>query len=151
MAPNYNSRATKIAMVVQGCGDIEMACPHLSHESGEEEEREREWGREEERERGRERGHSRERGEEQGHSYSQVRSRACRGDVFVIPASHPVVAVASSNNNLQLLCFGIRAEDNRKIYLAGKPILSVIIFYLFYSKKEMTITTIDMTADLVPV
>jgi Cupin len=135
MAPNYNSRATKITMVVQGCADIEMACPHLSRQSREEEERESEWEGEEERERRREREHRRERGEER-HSYSLIRSRVCCGDVFVIPASHPVVAVASGNKNAQLLCFGIRAEDNRKIYLAGKLTTSVIKFHLFLLEKE---------------
>ncbi|KAJ1701268.1 hypothetical protein LUZ63_001047 [Rhynchospora breviuscula] len=133
MAPKYNSRATKIAIVVQGCGDFEMACPHVSRESGEEEERGREWEREEEserewrRERGREREHESERGERgsprietEGHTYSPVRSRVCHGDVFVIPAAHPVVAVASRDNNLQILCFGIKAEDNMQVFLAGK-------------------------------
>lgn len=147
MAPNYNSRATKIAMVVEGCGDFEMVCPHLSHESGEEEEIEREWGREEERERqwekerGREREHGRERGEEEGHSYQLVRSRACRGDVFVIPASHPVVALAS-RDSLQILCFGIRAEDNRKIFLAGNLIKNVVNLCPFYWKLDINITVL---------
>lgn len=148
MAPNYNSRATKIAMVVQGCGDFEMACPHLSRESREEEEREREWGREEEREREWERERGRERGEDEGHSYQLVRSKACRGDVFVIPASHPVVAVASRDNNLQILCFGIKAEDNRKIFLAG----NLIIYVPFYWKLGISITLSRfMLPDLVPV
>lgn len=125
MAPKFNSRAIKIAMVVHGCGEVEMACPHLSHESGEEEERGREWGREEEgerewgREREREGGrHGRDTDEEQERRYKLVQSRGCSGDVFIIPASHPVTVVAS-RGNLQVLCFGINAENNQIIFLAG--------------------------------
>jgi mannose-6-phosphate isomerase-like protein (cupin superfamily) len=32
--PYYNSRATKISVVVEGEGFFEMACPHLSSSSG---------------------------------------------------------------------------------------------------------------------
>ncbi|URE22804.1 Cupin [Musa troglodytarum] len=52
--------------------------------------------------------------------YRTVRSQVSRGSVFVIPPGHPVTAVADANENLQVLCFGIRAGRNRKYYLAGK-------------------------------
>ncbi|XP_073005577.1 vicilin Cor a 11.0101-like [Typha latifolia] len=99
MAPNYNSRSTKIALVVQGSGYFEMACPHISKEL--EESYERKY-------------------KEHGQSYHLVRSQVRRGSVFVIPASHPVAAVASKNENLLVLCFGTRAENNDKFFLAGK-------------------------------
>ncbi|OAY67862.1 Vicilin-like antimicrobial peptides 2-2 [Ananas comosus] len=112
MAPNYNSRAIKIAFVVQGSGYMEMACPHISKQKGSrrrgggesEEEREKE-GEEE---------------QEEGPRYQLVKSEVRRGSVFVIPPGHPVVAVASPNENLQVLCFGIRAENNEKFFLAGR-------------------------------
>nr|CAD1819781.1 unnamed protein product [Ananas comosus var. bracteatus] len=112
MAPNYNSRAIKIAFVVQGSGYMEMACPHISKQKGSrrrgggesEEEREKE-GEEE---------------QEEGPRYQLLKSEVRRGSVFVIPPGHPVVAVASPNENLQVLCFGIRAENNEKFFLAGR-------------------------------
>ncbi|KAJ8458937.1 hypothetical protein OPV22_031863 [Ensete ventricosum] len=52
--------------------------------------------------------------------YRTVRSRVSRGSVFVIPAGHPVAAVAARNENLEVLCFGVRAAQNRKYYLAGR-------------------------------
>ncbi|RRT52424.1 hypothetical protein B296_00028025 [Ensete ventricosum] len=101
MAPSYNSRATKLAMVVEGRGHFEMVCPRRSGEArGSEDATEPE-------------GQQRDR-------YRAVRSQVSRGSVFVIPPGHPVTAVAAANENLQVLCFGIRAGRNRKHYLAGK-------------------------------
>lgn len=40
--------------------------------------------------------------------------------MVVVPAGHPFVAVASNNQNLQLLCFEVNAQDNEKFTLAGK-------------------------------
>ncbi|KAJ3668889.1 hypothetical protein LUZ60_010839 [Juncus effusus] len=110
MAPNYNSRSTNIAIVIQGSGYIEMTCPHLSKDEGE---RGRRWEGEEEEE-------EEERGQERSSRYKLVRSRLHHGSVFVIPASHPVITVASRDENLQILCFGIKAENNWKYFLAGK-------------------------------
>lgn len=39
---------------------------------------------------------------------------------MVIPAGHPFVAVASNNQNLQLMCFVVHANDNEYHTLAGK-------------------------------
>ncbi|URE27275.1 Cupin [Musa troglodytarum] len=101
MAPSYNSRATKLAMVVEGRGHFEMVCPRRSGEArGSEDATEPEG--------------------QQRVRYRTVRSQVSRGSVFVIPPGHPVTAVADANENLQVLCFGIRAGRNRKYYLAGK-------------------------------
>lgn len=94
-APHYNSKATKIAVVVDGEGYFEMACPHLSQRP----ERQRET--------------------KIGTSYQTVRSRLTAGTVVVIPAGHPFVAVASNNRNLQVLCFEVNAYNNQKFTLAG--------------------------------
>jgi hypothetical protein len=83
--PYYNSRATKISVVIEGEGFFEMACPHLSS-SG---------------------------------SYQKVSGRLRRGVVFVAPAGHPVAVIASQNNNLQVLCFEVKAHGNFRFPLAG--------------------------------
>ncbi|XP_064979401.1 vicilin Jug r 6.0101-like [Musa acuminata AAA Group] len=101
MAPNYDTRSTKLAMVVEGRGYIEMACPHRSAEGRTTQEETGSQG-------------------EQRVRYRTVRSRVSRGSVFVIPAGHPAAVVAAANENLQVLCFGIRSENNRRYYLAGR-------------------------------
>uniref|UniRef100_A0A803MFJ7 Cupin type-1 domain-containing protein n=1 Tax=Chenopodium quinoa TaxID=63459 RepID=A0A803MFJ7_CHEQI len=75
--PYYNSRATKIAVVLNGKGYFEMACPHINSELRE-------------------------------------------GTVFVVPPSHPFVTVASEDENLEVICFEINAENNHKFPLAGQ-------------------------------
>ncbi|CAL9777150.1 unnamed protein product [Musa acuminata subsp. burmannicoides] len=101
MAPNYDTRSTKLAMVVEGRGYIEMACPHRSAERRRTQEETGSQG-------------------EQRVRYRTVRSRVSRGSVFVIPAGHPAAVVAAANENLQVLCFGTRSENNRRYYLAGR-------------------------------
>ncbi|CAL9086830.1 unnamed protein product [Musa acuminata var. zebrina] len=101
MAPSYNSRATKLAMVVEGRGHFEMVCPRRSGDARRSEDATEPEG-------------------QQRVRYRTVRSEVSRGSVFVIPPGHPVTAVAAANENLQVLCFGIRAGRNRKCYLAGK-------------------------------
>ncbi|WVZ60844.1 hypothetical protein U9M48_010811 [Paspalum notatum var. saurae] len=111
MAPSYSTRATKIAVVVEGSGFFEMACPHLSPSPSQRLERGREWGREEEEE------------EEQKSSrsgYRQVKSRVREGSVIVIPAGHPTTLVAGEDKNLAVLCFGVNANFDEKVFLAGK-------------------------------
>ncbi|KAI4372651.1 hypothetical protein MLD38_010854 [Melastoma candidum] len=53
-------------------------------------------------------------------TYQTVRSSLTRGTTFIIPAGHPVVSMASKNNNLQIVCFEINAENNVRFPLAGK-------------------------------
>lgn len=107
-APFYNTRSTKLSMVVNGEGYFEMACPHVSGEGEERREREEEEGERRE-------GQGRQR---QVH-YQKMRSRLSCGTAFLVPAGHPVSIVASGNQNLQLICFEINARDNRRLFLAG--------------------------------
>ncbi|KAF8401727.1 hypothetical protein HHK36_012673 [Tetracentron sinense] len=106
MAPFYNTRSTKVVLVDGGNGYFEMACPHLASQrqgppqGGEEQEQEQE--------------------QEGGVHYQKVRSRLSPQTVFVIPAGHPVAIVASQNENLQLVVFGINAKDNQRNFLAGR-------------------------------
>ncbi|KAF8016754.1 hypothetical protein BT93_H2088 [Corymbia citriodora subsp. variegata] len=111
MVPHYNSKSTMVVVVVEGYGWFEMACPHLArtqHRWGSGGEREQE--EEEERE------------TEQGGSarYQKVTSQLSPGDVFVIPAGHPISIVAYQNKNLRMVGFGINAHKNQRIFLAGK-------------------------------
>ncbi|KAA8550838.1 hypothetical protein F0562_002522 [Nyssa sinensis] len=100
-APVYSSRATKISIVTDGEGYFEMACPHLSSsESG---------------------GSEGPQGQRKSSpSYRRVSGHLRRGTVVVVPAGHPIVAVASNNQNLQLVCFEINARNNEKFPLAGR-------------------------------
>ncbi|XP_055814241.1 vicilin Cor a 11.0101-like [Solanum dulcamara] len=101
LGPIYSSRSTNIAVVVDGEGYFEMACPHLASESG------RQQG-------------SEEREPRIGLSYQKVSSKLRRGMVLAIPAGHPFVAVASTNQNLQIFGFNINARDNEIVPLAGR-------------------------------
>lgn len=112
-APFYNSKATKIAVVVEGEGYFEMACPHLSQSQSQRQSRR---GQEQEQE---EYSHRR-RGETTTTSYQTVRSRLRTGTVVVVPAGHPFVAVASNNQNLQIVSFKVNADNNEQFTLAGK-------------------------------
>ncbi|XP_072955843.1 vicilin Cor a 11.0101-like [Typha angustifolia] len=106
MAPFYNSRATKILLVTEGNGHIEIVCPHLAGRQG----RTRKGGqREEEQE-----------GGQQGQRYQLVQGRVSTGSVVVVPPGHPTVDVASRDQNFQAVCFEIRAENNERIFLAGR-------------------------------
>ncbi|KAJ8547543.1 hypothetical protein K7X08_011129 [Anisodus acutangulus] len=101
LGPIYSSKATKIAVVVDGEGYFEMACPHLASESG------RSQG-------------SQERETRIGASYQKVHSRLRRGMVLIIPAGHPFVTVASTNQNLQIFFFNVNARNNEIVPLAGR-------------------------------
>ena len=119
MAPSYSTRATKIAIVVEGSGYFEMACPHVS---GRSERREREHGRRRE-ERGREEEQEEEeeeRGGQKSRGYSQVRAQIREGSVIVLPAAHPATLVAGNDGNLAVVCFGVRANHDEKVFLAGR-------------------------------
>ncbi|CAN1233185.1 Vicilin Cor a 11.0101 [Linum perenne] len=92
--PFYNSKAMKIAYVVEGEGYLEMACPHISpssssHGSGQ-------------------------------MTYGKVRSQLNKGTVFVVPTGHPVAMVASRHESLQIVCFAVNGQGNFKFSLAGK-------------------------------
>ncbi|KAJ4822089.1 hypothetical protein Tsubulata_041574, partial [Turnera subulata] len=83
-------------------------CPHVSSQSQEEEYERR-------------RGPSGRRGEQEETSrFEKITSHLSPGDVFIIPAGHPVALLASENNNLRTLGFGINARFNQRNFLAGK-------------------------------
>ncbi|GJN23052.1 hypothetical protein PR202_gb10668 [Eleusine coracana subsp. coracana] len=124
MAPSYSTRATKIAVVVQGSGYFEMACPHVSSSSRRSSRehgsrRREEWGREEEEEEEEEGHHEQEEEKSRRGGYTQVRSRIQAGSVIVVPAGHPTVLVAGQEENLAVLCFGVHAGSDEKVFLAG--------------------------------
>ncbi|XP_050235909.1 vicilin Pis v 3.0101-like [Mercurialis annua] len=105
--PYYNSRATKIAIVLDGEGYFEMACPHVRGGGGD---RSRE---QEKRER-------REQEKKEGQRFTKISSRLRSGTVFIVPAGHPVAAVASENSHLTVVCFEVNAKGNTRFSLAGK-------------------------------
>ncbi|XVE73094.1 hypothetical protein DITRI_Ditri11bG0090100 [Diplodiscus trichospermus] len=85
----YNSRATKMAIVVAGEGYFEMACPRVSSKSSDQQSQDtRSSGR-----------------KKSGPSYQKISSSLRPDTVFIVPAGHPFVTVASGNNNLEILCF----------------------------------------------
>lgn len=120
IAPNYNTEATKIAIVVRGDGEVQIVCPHVSRrqEEGRGREEQEGRGREEEEGRGRREGKEEEEEEQQQH-YRRVESEVSCGTTYIVPAGHPSVAVSSRNQNLEVLCFEINARNNQKTWLAG--------------------------------
>ncbi|KAG2571249.1 hypothetical protein PVAP13_7KG013900 [Panicum virgatum] len=121
MAPSYSTHANKLVVVVEGSGHFEMACPHLSGGQSSSSQRRgrghggRECGGEEEEGEGREE----QEGEHKSRGYKQVRSRIKVGSVMVIPPGHPTTLVAGDDKNLAVLCFGINARHDEKVFLAG--------------------------------
>ncbi|KAG8097732.1 hypothetical protein GUJ93_ZPchr0013g35841 [Zizania palustris] len=112
-APFYNTRSVKIAYVLAGEGEAEIVCPHLSSRRGGSEHGKGKWQEEEESE------GKHEEEEEVGQGYETVRARLSPGMAFVVPLGHPIVAVASHDSNLQIVCFDVHAENNDRVYLAG--------------------------------
>ncbi|XP_010256229.1 PREDICTED: vicilin-like antimicrobial peptides 2-2 [Nelumbo nucifera] len=123
--PYYNSRATKVAVVIEGNGYYEMACPHSSSSSG---------GRH-----GGSEGGSSSRfhhhQDQGGVRYRKMSGFLAPESVFLVPAGHPVVTVASSGQNLQIVCFEIKGEKNEKYMVAGE---NNIIKYLEKEAKELS-------------
>ncbi|RWR85231.1 vicilin-like protein antimicrobial peptides 2-2 precursor [Cinnamomum micranthum f. kanehirae] len=111
-APYYNSRATKVAVVLDGSGYFEMTCPHLAGRRSREEGEQGRQGEESE--------PGRREGEEESVSYQKVSAKLSPGDVYVVPAGHPFVNVADKDQELRIVCFEINAEDNKKYMLAGQ-------------------------------
>ncbi|PHT85900.1 hypothetical protein T459_08006 [Capsicum annuum] len=88
--PHYNTRASWLVMVVEGKGRFEMACPHLGSQS-----------------------------QRQGH-YQKVQGSLSVGDVFVIPARHPLKIIANEGSNLRMAGFAVNGHCNRLNFLAGQ-------------------------------
>ncbi|CAM0875548.1 unnamed protein product [Alopecurus aequalis] len=136
-APYYNTQSVKIAVVLEGEGEVEIVCPHLSQDSerrrseeGRSERGKGRWHEEEDDEREQQQ-HQGGRGSEseseseqqqQQQRYETIRARVSRGSAFVVPPGHPVVEISSSrgSSNLQVVCFEIRAQNNDRVFLAGK-------------------------------
>ena len=99
LLPNYNSRAIVIVTVTEGKGDFELVGQRNENQGKEND-------KEEEQE------------EETSKQVQLYRAKLSPGDVFVIPAGHPVAINASSD--LNLIGFGINAENNERNFLAGE-------------------------------
>nr|DAD26215.1 TPA_asm: hypothetical protein HUJ06_027683 [Nelumbo nucifera] len=97
LAPLYNTRLTRIAFVVKGSGWWEMACLHISSQN----------------QRGRE-------GEGDGVQYEKGNSRVSSNTGFIIPLGHVFTVVASEKENLQIIVFGVNAQDNKRNFIARK-------------------------------
>ncbi|XXG73703.1 hypothetical protein AAC387_Pa07g2572 [Persea americana] len=100
-APYYNSKAIKVALVVDGKGYVEIVSPYVSDRSRQ--------GREEER--------------EESVSYQRLSAQLSDGQGFIVPAGHPFVVVADHGQDLRVLCFDIKiatVEKNEKYPLAGR-------------------------------
>ncbi|XP_058758640.1 vicilin-like [Vicia villosa] len=103
LLPHYNSRAIVIVTVNEGNGDFELLGQRNENQQGQRKEEEEE----------------EEQGEEEiNKQVINYKAKLSQGDVFVIPAGHPVAIRASSN--LNLLGFGINAENNQRNFLAGE-------------------------------
>nr|XP_016516006.1 PREDICTED: vicilin-like antimicrobial peptides 2-1 isoform X2 [Nicotiana tabacum] len=105
--PYYNTRSTRLAMVVEGNGRFEMACPHLGSQS----QRQGSRGGRREQEREQEGGDV---------HYQKVRGTLSVGDVLVVPAGHPITFIATGGSNLRIVGFGVNAHNSRKNFLAGQ-------------------------------
>ncbi|KAF3325190.1 vicilin-like antimicrobial peptides 2-2 [Carex littledalei] len=146
IAPFYNSRSTKFAVVTEGSGYIEILCPHVArrgprgsraqrYREHEQERRERRYREEEEEEE-----------YQEGPHYRRVRAHVSRGTVFIVPPGHPVVEVASRDQNLQTICFEISADRNERIFLAGR---NNILRKLEREAKELAFDTSAREVDAV--
>ncbi|CAN4091293.1 unnamed protein product [Withania somnifera] len=106
--PYYNTRSTRLVMVVEGSGRFEMACPHLG---GQKQGQGSHGGR---------RGQEEEQEQEGNVHYQKVRGTLNVGDLLVVPAGHPVTCMATGSSNLRMVGFGVNARSNKKNFLAGK-------------------------------
>lgn len=101
LLPHFDSKATFVLFVENGCARFEMASPYKFH--GEQQQ----WpGQQEEQEK------------MSGDIYKIV-SHVCKGDVFINPAGHPFTIV-SQDQNFVVTGFGIHATDSTRTFLAGK-------------------------------
>ncbi|KAH0457516.1 hypothetical protein IEQ34_012831 [Dendrobium chrysotoxum] len=107
LAPFINTRAFKIAVVVKGSGYVEIIRPAEEKDllKQRREHKEAEPWRQP---------------EETGRRYTRVSSLLSEGSVIVSPPGHPTAIVASKEQNLQLVCFEVRAENNELVFIAGK-------------------------------
>nr|7U1J_A Chain A, Convicilin [Pisum sativum]7U1J_B Chain B, Convicilin [Pisum sativum]7U1J_C Chain C, Convicilin [Pisum sativum] len=109
MLPHYNSRAIVVLLVNEGKGNLELL--GLKNEQQEREDR-----------------------KERNNEVQRYEARLSPGDVVIIPAGHPVAITASSN--LNLLGFGINAENNERNFLSGSD--DNVISQIENPVKELT-------------
>ncbi|PHT85887.1 hypothetical protein T459_07993 [Capsicum annuum] len=105
--PYYNTKSTRLVMVLEGNGRFEMACPHLGSQKQGQGSRGEERGQEEQE-------------QDANVHYQKVRGNLNVGDLLVVPASHPITFIATGGSNLRMVGFGINAQNNKKSFLAGK-------------------------------
>ncbi|KAH7675174.1 RmlC-like cupins domain-containing protein [Dioscorea alata] len=117
LAPFFNTESHKIAVVMGGRGTIEIV---RQRREGEQQEREQTREREQqESEEGREQEQEEQEQEQSEPQYERIRTQVTEGDVYAVPPGVPIVHIASSSQNLEVLCFETRAERNQRIFLAG--------------------------------
>ncbi|KAL9318432.1 hypothetical protein ACSQ67_014949 [Phaseolus vulgaris] len=92
---HYNSHATKIALVIDGKGHLQIVCPHISSRSNSKHEK-------------------------SSPSNHRISADLKPGMLFVVPPGHPFVTFSSRKENLQIISFEINARDNKKFTFAGK-------------------------------
>ncbi|KAF7051955.1 hypothetical protein CFC21_060131 [Triticum aestivum] len=128
-APYLNTQSFKLAVVLEGEGEVQIVCPHLGRDSERREQGKGRWSEEEDDDQRQQRrrgsgSESESESEEQQDQqrYQTIRARVSRGSAFVVPPGHPVVEIASSqgSSNLQVVCFEINAERNERVWLAGR-------------------------------
>ncbi|KAK7280094.1 hypothetical protein RJT34_25156 [Clitoria ternatea] len=101
LLPHLNSRAIVIVAVNKGRGNLELV--GLREEQRQQEEDEDEQEQED---------------EQEEREVKRYRANLRAGDIIVIPSSYPVAVNASSK--LNLVGFGINAENNQRSFLAGE-------------------------------
>ncbi|XP_019434389.1 PREDICTED: conglutin beta 2 [Lupinus angustifolius] len=90
LLPHYNSKAIFVVVVDEGEGNYELVGIRDQERQQDEQEQE---------------------------EVRRYNAKLSEGDIFVIPAGHPISINASSN--LRLLGFGINADENQRNFLAG--------------------------------
>ncbi|XP_010551719.1 PREDICTED: vicilin-like seed storage protein At3g22640 [Tarenaya hassleriana] len=110
--PHFSSKATFIVFVESGCARFEMAKPHIGSGQWQQQQQEGpQWGGQ---------GQEQQWGEqEMTGKIHRVVSQVCKGELFVIPASHPV-AIITQDQNFTAVGFGINAHNSSRTFLAGQ-------------------------------
>ncbi|GLT78549.1 hypothetical protein SLA2020_500800 [Shorea laevis] len=109
--PHYNSRQTNVVVIEEGLAEIEIITHQLPRQRQEEQSEEQEEDDEED---------QKQEQEERSGRYQRVIVKANAGDVVVLPADCPMTWINSESKNLKAIGFGINAENNRRIFLAGR-------------------------------
>ncbi|XP_027367670.1 beta-conglycinin, beta chain-like [Abrus precatorius] len=99
LLPHYNSKAIVVLVVNKGKAKLELVGLEEQQQKQEQEQEEEE--------------------EQEGtRKVQSYRAKLSEGDIFVIPASHPVAINASTD--FHIVAFGINAENNQRNFLAGE-------------------------------